>query len=136
MRVKFTVGDWSHDGHSQDDSFIIDVNLTQQELEEAFLNGCVLMELDKPQCNSLSFRFCEDYGDPSIPQKFIDGMIKVGLNPDNYFYTDSEEEYFGQYDTFHLLWLDVAKVGNPKLVYQECVGDKVYHIGGYGLYCM
>jgi hypothetical protein len=133
MRVKFMVGDWSHDGHSQDDSFIVDVNLTQQELDAAFLNGCALMELDAAQCKSLSFLFCNEYEDSTIPQKFIDGMNKVGLDPDNYF-ENYDGKYSGETNTFHLLWLDVAKIGNPNLVYQECVSDRVYRIGGYGLY--
>lgn len=136
MRVKFWVGDWSHDGHNQCDSFVVDVNLTKPELDKAFHDGCKLMGLEKAQCKALNFLFCSEYEDVKIPQEIIDGMDKVGLSPDKYFdmFYKDESKWSGNYDTFHILWLDIAKLGNPDLTYQECVSEETYHIGGYGLY--
>lgn len=136
MRIKFSIGDWSHDGHSKSDNFIVDVNLTKEELDKAFMDGCTLMGLDKEQCTSTSFQFCQDYEDSAIPEQVLKGMEKFGLNPDHYFdgYHYNREESTGCYDTFHLLWLDIAKLGNPNLIYTKCEGEVTYYIGGYGLY--
>ena len=142
MRVKFTVGDWSKDGHNESDTYVVDIyklgqftEPTKAEIDQAFHDGCILMGLSKEQCKSLDFIFCQEYGDNKIPQEVIDGMKRVGLNPDNYFDGYRQNESSGCHDTFHLLWLDIMKVGsNSNLYYQECKGEVVYHIGGYGLY--
>ncbi len=45
MRIKFVIGDWSGDGHSRKEEFLIDSNYNLEELQEAYKRSCKLTGL-------------------------------------------------------------------------------------------
>lgn len=135
MKLNLVVGDWSRDGHGMSNKYLYDVNLSKEALAQAFLDGCAKIGITKQEYSEkdFGFQFCKRYSDYRVPQSFIDKLVAAGLDPLEYF-GEWEKEYSGEADMFPVLWLDIAKLGNPDLVYEQCLPDKTYYLGGYGLY--
>ncbi len=131
MIIELVVGDWSKDGHNQSDKFLYETNLSKEEIEKAFSDGCNTI--------GIKFNICEEYEDDKVSQDFISKIVLAGLDPSKYLYEswDSKKlERIENPESFSLLWLDIAKVGNSSLEYKLIKPESGYgiKIGGYGLY--
>lgn len=138
MRYTFRVGDTTYDprGHGRIECYDFEINLTKAELLKAFGEGLALMEFDRQVKHGIVFPFCQMSDQEIIPSSFIQKMQLIGLKPGDYFHSTKGligEPYFGVAEELPYLWLDIAKVGNPNLVYSHCKNDGILDIGGYSL---
>lgn len=65
FKIKFTIGDWSKDGHGQSDTFIIGSNKPVEHLQKIHLK-CI---------DELGFDIgdiCRDYGESKVSSKILD----------------------------------------------------------------
>jgi hypothetical protein len=142
LTIKLEVGDWSKDGHNQSDVFLIQSNLTQQEIELAYKEGCKLVGFD------FSKICCQEYEDSSIKAEHIKKLKAAGINfgsddPDS----DDNPLEFEEIPnddgsqslrpkSFCNIYLEIAKLGNKDFNYKyiKSSKDDSIKVGGYGLY--
>lgn len=132
--ITLLTGDPGGDGHEKTDSVVITSNLSPKELEEAFIRGEKVIGIDFAN----QFR---DYESNQLPFEMIQKMSKhfdTGFNvPQD---IDPNEVDSSRYDEtlcsseYTDLWLEIAKIGNPELVYEYCKTGPTLAIGGYGLF--
>lgn len=142
MRIRLVAGDWSKDGHNQSDTYMYEVNLSSEELSEAFKLGAARLGQkfnDGNYRGDPAFNFCENYRDSKIPPQVVAAMRREGLDPDDFFQrwtdkTDGDADYVAEIDLWPEFWLAVAKLGNPSLTYKKTSDEGWIAIGGYGLY--
>ena len=124
--ITLIVGDLG-DGHEKKEETSILCNLTNNELEDAFTEGEKI----------IGIRFSDqfsDYRECKLPASMIKKMSKffdidfVGKD-----LKDSDYIILMCREYLHL-WLKIAKVGNPQLVYEICKSNPYVYIGGYGLF--
>ena len=129
--VTLIMGDPSHDGHNQTETFIVRTNLTQVQIEAAYQQGVQIIGFDlvKDVANRYEESFIEhddflkliDSGfihelDEWQTQEFADGD---GIDVDC-------ELFLGIYFYFVLR-------GDPNFVYEK-IDNGMIEIGGYGLF--
>ena len=132
--ITLITGDWSGDGHEKTDSVTIYSNLNMKELEAAFTRGEQVIGIN------FADQFSE-YEARTLPYEMIQKMSKhfdtgfdvpQDIDPNE---VDSscydEMLYSREYTHF---WLEIAKIGNPELVYEYCKTGPTLSIGGYGLF--
>lgn len=132
--ITLITGDWSGDGHEKTDSITISSNLNMKELEAAFTRGEQVIGINFADQFS-------DYEANTLPCEMIQKMSKhfdTGFNvPQD---IDPDEVDSSRYDEtlysndYTHLWLEIAKIGNPELVYEYCKTGLTLSIGGYGLF--
>lgn len=132
--ITLVVGDWSHDGHNMTQNFIIRCNLTVKELDKAYKAGVKKVKVD------LTEDVARDYEDYVLSKADAQKFAKTGFEFTEKLFEPSEDEdgayniVFGC-ESFGALWLHIAKVGNPKLKWQEADEERAtINIGGYGLF--
>ena len=132
--ITLITGDWSGDGHEKTDSVTISSNLSPKELEEAFIRGEKVIGIDFAN----QFR---DYESNQLPFEMIQKMSKhfdtgydvpQDIDPSEVDSSRYDETLYSN-DYVHL-WLEIAKIGNPELVYEFCKTGLTLSIGGYGLF--
>lgn len=143
MLVNLVLGDWSGDGHEKTDSVTYKVNLSETELKASFETGLSILDNNKDgvKRRGYSLPICEDYEDSRLPADFLVKLKACGLDPIDYIDEWSAEDYLQDPDSgasvdrnqFAKLWLDVAKLGNAILEYEEVQMPHI-NIGGYGLF--
>lgn len=128
MKFEFTVGDWSCDGHNQSDNFVIETNVTVEQVRTAYGS------LNKLPMNFDSW--FENYEDRQITLEQFEELKKVLPSADKYF-----DEYKGKQslqngpEGYVNLWMDLIRVVDPTIeltLVNE--GLKTINGGGYGLY--
>ena len=131
--ITLLTGDPGGDGHEKTDSIMITSNLSPKELEEAFIRGEKVIGIDFAN----QFR---DYESNQLPFEMIQKMSKhfdtgydIPEDIDSDDVNSSYDETLRSNDYTHL-WLEIAKVGNPELVYEYCNTGYHLEIGGYGLF--
>lgn len=125
MYIELVVGDPSHDGHGLTRSIIIDSNLSEKDLNRAYILGS----------NKLSFDLIEDvasnYRDNIISRDFFLKMISLGYEK---LHLDSQNDFdYLDSDLFFDMFLFIVKLGDPSFVY-NIVEIPNINIGGYGLF--
>ena len=125
--ITLIVGDLG-DGHEKKEETNIFCNLTNNELEDAFKKGEKIIGI------RFSDKF-SDYRDHKLPASMIKKMTK-SFDID---FVSSEDLKDSDYiilmcGEYLDLWLKIAKVGNPELVYEICKSNPYLYIGGYGLF--
>lgn len=119
--MALVVGDWSHDGHEQTETFVYAVNLTPLEVEKAYALGTNIVGVDIT-------KECEEYEDRAIRAEVSEGLAKAGFQMRD----DTDDEGFFP-ELFAMVWMFIARCGNQSLEYKRVEGS--YHnIGGYGLF--
>lgn len=142
MKYKFRlpIGDWSGDGHSVCDWYLIESSHSVEDVREMFFDACSQAGYDFIE------EFCSEYLEGTIT---VAQSEKLPFSIDDYwdFWNgeDSVEEYGFSSNGFARLFLDWIKYYNPTFNYKIInddmlpfygVDDKGRHIGfiGYGLF--
>jgi len=145
-RLTLQAGDWSCDGHGLSEVFVIDSNLTQGELVDAYKDGVKHFGID------LTEEVCEDYEDARIPEDLVKKLYDSGFDinkfhslKDGTFSYDEDGELVDDSDnceeprlcgeTFKDVWLHFCRIGNPQFQYKEInTRDVVIQLGAYGCF--
>ena len=130
-QIELIVGDSSGDGHEKTEMIIIKSNLDKVELAQAFADGCKKTDVDFENL------VAAEYEENTISQELVDKLVPHGFDISEY----SEDENPGDHgycldvDGYVAIWLFIAKVGNPRLVYEDMTetSPRIY-VGGYGLF--
>ena len=139
--IVLIVGDASSDGHGQTDSIVVECNLTKTQVEDAFKTGTNKISfknkdasntLYPPISNALHLPICNNFKDQQVSPTFLAAIRAAGLTPSKYFNTSTQYQNIDSY-TYAVLWLDIAKLGNPRLEY-KIITLPTIAIGGYGLF--
>lgn len=146
MLALLVIGDWSSDGHGRTETIRIDHNLTSNSaLQKAYKAGAAILGHDIEKV------VAEDYQDGSCPEEVMDALIQHGIME-----KDPAEDYWGikggqapivaddaysygdrihfNSELYAAVWMEVAKLGEPTLVYttpKRSYEDRI-NIGGYG----
>lgn len=125
--IELMTGDWSYDGHGHTSSMSISCNRSRDELRDAYARGAKITGVDLTKEVACNF---EDNG---LPLKFVERLMAHGFVPAESVDGNEDEGYTLWTDSFPLVWLFIASVGDPDLRYEE-VTDSRIRIGGYGLF--
>lgn len=131
--IRFTVGDYSQDGHNQLKQYIIKTNLNSVWIKRAYdeasatLGFCFVNEV------------ATEYEEPFVPEFVYDKLINVfdydiikELAP----YDDYHKKYvIDDPDNYVELYLMIIGLGEPDFKYEHMKfeGDNI-NIGGYGIF--
>ena len=121
--VNLIVGDWSLDGHNQTSSVTIESNLSKSEIKEAYKAGTAIVGFD------LSSKVCIEYEDYKISEEHLSKLEKCGI-------TVELDDGDLNAETFALIYLDIAKLGNPDSEFVIVSSKAAINIGGYGLFSL
>ena len=73
LNINLVIGDWSHDGHGMCETVPAKVNLSIEEIEEAYLKGSEILGFN------LIEDFCRNYEDNKVPIDIAKKLIEIGL---------------------------------------------------------
>lgn len=127
------IGDPSQEGHRQTSTIIVKHN--SEHLHNDYKEGARLSGVD------LEGSVAVDYEDRELPHDALEQLTKHGFSI--YDYDDDEEVEFDVLNHvyrltpkgFALVWLFIAKIGNPKLSFEvQDSTERRICIGGYGLF--
>lgn len=133
--IALTVGDWSDDGHGKTATHIYETNLPRSELNKAFDAGTEKVGFNLENV-------CEDYEDNTLLRADYDLLVDAGITwtdqeyrPEQWDREDPNSDFTLWHDSFALLWMKIAQLGNPELVFKEVKDNTAnIEIGGYGLF--
>jgi|15BtaG_2_1085339.scaffolds.fasta_scaffold01423_5 hypothetical protein len=133
MKVTLEIGDPEGYGHRFRREAVYDFNVESvKELLSAYQKGTNLIGFDLEET-------CQDYEDNHIPEKIVKKIMK-GLSDasvsdwfDNEVQAEGIENIRINYEVYLSLYLEICKLGNPKLTWEEEFADSI-DIGGYGLF--
>ena len=137
-KISLTVGDCSGDGHSLSETIYIKSNVDMIALKEAYKVGKNRIQIDVES-------HCKDYEDNGFPQSAAKRLLKGGKAPEfaTPFIQECIEEAFDEGDednmciysieVYAILWLCLARIGNPNITIQFDGNYPNINIGGYGL---
>lgn len=125
MLITLTVGDWSGDGHEKTEKYTCEFNLPIDKIEKAYKKGCKKLGFD------LRRDVAADYEDRNISKDLYDKLVEAGYSNE----LDSDIDSLTA-DDFVLMWVFIAKLGNPELKCSFCPTESLSNInvGGYGLF--
>jgi hypothetical protein len=128
--INLIIGDNSRDGHEKTETITISCNLTKAQLEKAYTAGAKKLGFD------LSVDVARKYKDSSISEDFVKKLRAVGIDPTEFLEQDDGGWSFGYPSTsFIELWLRIATLGDPSLVFEYMVKTRSdIFVGGYGLF--
>ena len=129
--ITLTMGDWSHDGHNMTTTVTIRSNLDRSSLEAAYEAGVEKTDVD------LTEDIARDYEDGRFPDEDVEALMKFGFKPEEFLekYDEDDDDWTISPDGFWLVWLFIAKVGDPSLEFEEAARDTSnINIGGYGMF--
>lgn len=131
--VTLTIGDWSDDGHGKTERFVINTNLTVDQIQQAYKAGS----------KKLGFNFvdecCHDYEDNILNKNIVDKLMANGLDDhlkkEQYTLYLENEEAHSNTKLHSIIYCFIVSLGNPKFTY-EFLEQKVSNINidGYGLF--
>ncbi|MGL4632620.1 MAG: hypothetical protein ACRCVT_15560 [Leadbetterella sp.] len=136
------LGDSSGDGHDKTYQFVIDSNLSQTEINEAYTKATNIIGFDLRRDAATE---CED--DTLIRKHYL-MLQKAGLdlseletefNPDNSNsdITDESVVVYLDFDQYFNLYMQIVKLGNSDFTFTQIPKSTMYiDIGGYGLFTM
>lgn len=151
MLALLVIGDWSCDGHGRTETIRVDHNLeTNSALKSAYKAGVAILGHDFEKV------VAEDYQDGSMPDAVLEALVEHGIleaddgdfGSDRYWQikgpcpivADSAYVYNDKvqinYELHAAIWMAIAQLGNPSLVYttpKRAYEDKI-NIGGYGFF--
>ena len=124
-QFKFTVGDWSHDGHGMTDVFIFETPATIQEVRVAIGN----LREGFPEWESVA----EDYEDSSVTPLIAEKLNEYGVGTEG----RDLEYFFDGSDDYADIWALLIAHFTPSVALTRVKDNKMptIHGGGYGLFC-
>lgn len=132
-----TTGDPSRDGHNMSDSTLFRCNKSLAEVKKSYGLSSKMYSLDLT-------RQCEDYEDGKFDTEFLEKLRaafhnRPDLLGDNWLDPNhpdyDEDELYVDCDLFCQLYLEIAKLLDPELEWEEDNSSSSdLFIGGYGLY--
>lgn len=128
--INLTAGDESQDGHEKTETITVSCNLTKAQLEKAYRAGTKKLGFD------LSADVAREYEDSSVSEGFVKKLRAAGIDPTEFLEQDDGDWSFGYSATsFIELWLRIATLGNPSLVFEHMseTSPSIF-VGGYGLF--
>lgn len=129
------VGDWSHDGHGQTETFQVQYpdNL-KYDLNQYFKDA---VKHGVPNIQSQ----VTDYEDSELTSEFVDDLIKVfgeSWVEKNLDLRDDSGKIWISTDEYLKIWIKTVEHGiylnNESGSLSEVIGQQRYEIGGYGLF--
>ena len=129
--TKLVMGDWSDDGHGKTEDIVIKSNLTSKQLEAAYNKGVKKLGFDFAEV------CCADYEDSEVPEEYQEKLLKAGFA--DYLPEDQLEGGGNWFDDFYTdsyvwVWMFIAYLGDPKLVWEKAKEVNSINIGGYGFF--
>ena len=126
--INLVMGDWAIDGHGQTETVTISSNLPKDALIQAYEAGEVKADV------KFQKEVASVYEDNFISCRIVNKLAEHGFNIKEFSedISPSERGYILA-DSYHLVWLWIAKLGNPNFDY-ELVNISKINIGGYGLF--
>lgn len=139
-RISLSVGDYSGDGHCQEDTIYINCSVDRDELERAYKKSGIDVQSQ-----------CEEYEDRSFSRKMAIELLAKGkaneftmesIQQDiKYFFDegsdDEDDDGTDLYSTelFAVFWLCAARIGDPSINIEFVkINPPNINIGGYGLF--
>jgi hypothetical protein len=136
--ISLTIGDDSGDGHNMTEVVYIKSNVDIASLKEAYKVGKNRIQIDVES-------HCQDYEDNKFPTStakrlleggkasefvtdFIQGCIEEAFDEG-----DEDNLYIYSSEVYAVLWLCLARIGNPNITIQFDGNYPNIDIGGYGL---
>ncbi|MFW6310698.1 MAG: hypothetical protein ACOC1K_00520 [Nanoarchaeota archaeon] len=142
---KLPIGDWSGDGHEMCEEFIIESNVSAEDLVPIYI------EMDKEY--NLSSE-CQEYKEESLSEEFLEFLEEKGLDPNKYLssYGGTDNKFVHPQDMAQLiidllmLWDDSLKLkikdeeiipsfnNHLALKVANKTGGRELELPGYGLF--
>lgn len=123
MKINLIVGDWSGDGHEKTEVFIIESNLSPDEIKDAYAKGSKILGFN------LIRKVCIEYEDNFIPfsiAKILNSHLNTEFNIDGQLSLVIPKQWVD-------LYLKIVHLGNDSFKYGYIAGVDI-NIGGYGLF--
>jgi hypothetical protein len=132
-RVNLVMGDYSGDGHMQQETMLIECNLTTLEIADAYKKGRAIVGWD------LSETVADEYEDNKISLEKCNRLKELGYDTgfEGEGWVDEDDEEGPRISTieFAHVYMFFVWLGNKDVVW-EFVNDSTgkLNIGGYGLF--
>jgi len=134
--LSLIIGDESDDGHGKRDTYVIESNLSREEIQAAYTRA--LSEFDAGCLTTVA----EDYEDCSLSATQLFAMRRIGYRVQNMYWWQEFKEDWGRgqtpfitADEFVDLFLTIVRAGDSNFVYKRLSSaDTELFIGGYGLF--
>ena len=129
-KIKFVLGDWSCDGHSISETFIVESSIPVEKLREVHFKSTHVLGFDIGS-------ICQEYGKNWIEKEFYYKLKSILLwgddDIDDTYWEEENDRYIIQ-DSIELLgiWLDCLQAIEPNLVL-NIIDDDIpkMHFSGY-----
>lgn len=150
--MEFSIGDWSHDGHGFQDTFVVASNKSKLELREIYFAACDKLQIRLDGHTDPKLRFpvpCSQYEDGVIPRNIINYLAANGVEVPKFEDVEDEEDpnspfipgskEFLQLVLNLIKWQDATvelKIFEPETFHFCGFDEKKRHIGyfGYGTF--
>lgn len=125
MRIRFPIGDWSRDGHSQCEYYVMESNKSVSSVREIHFNAIERLGFDIG-------KICCDNEDTEISDSILKKLrsAKFCINKNDKRYFDNGDYCMNFMGVLHL-WIDILKFIDPTLKLEE-VEDNASDINFYG----
>lgn len=140
MKVKLSIGDWSHDGHNQSEEFVFEVNKSVEEIRQAYKDSCKLagiqfnhndnyIGIEYDWRESHKYECFTEYEDSRMRSDISKKLKAVGLDVSKYAINDEDDEqeqgeFCFETDGFALLLMEFIKLSLSDLTYEEAAFKK------------
>lgn len=143
MKYKFKVpiGDWSSDGHSKCDEYILCCNYSVETVRQAYKDSCSLTGVqfnhNEDYTGIIGNKYgterhiCTEYDNPYISQFAYDILVEKGLDLTHLDKDDDEDYYIiGDSKEFLDILMNFIKLSLPDLEF-ELMGEDLPYLNGY-----
>lgn len=103
------IGDWSNDGHSKCDWFLVESNMPLENVFKSYFTA--KEKLPEEICPA---NFCNEYGDSEIPQEICQKLVEAGC-PKNIISNTIDDSCYPEFLQEIVLWFIMQGNENLKL---------------------
>ncbi len=104
--IEFVIGDWSGDGHSMSEKFIVESSHSLFDIRKAYKKGVAQTGIDL-------FEICNEYQEGQIPKEAIPLFDHVEID------IGYEEEITPSVEEFFQAILKLIRIGNEEIEFKE-----------------
>lgn len=131
MKMFLHLGDWSKDGHNQSTKFLVDVNVTPEEIRSAYLAAVERTGITFDHHHK-GFQVCTGYEESTIPNHILEKFKDLGMPVDDLMgEIDEFEDSFSE-GRFAELWFQFVKTEIPSLTWSFVENQTIPNINGPG----
>ena len=129
--IEFVIGDWSSDGHSQKESYLVKSSVPVQDLREIHFKAEEVLGFDIGD-------LCSQYHENWISRdryEYLQDLLKWEVNEDidEEYWSDTENRYYIEdIDELLSIWLDCLRYVDPSVILTVCNDTKYPTIHFYG----